>query len=126
MSSTANSKIQECLRRLRTTSPEIVGSCVVSTDGFIVASMLPSDVDEEVVSAMAAAMLGVGERISSELRDSALEQSYVRTANGYVVVNSVGADSLLVVITTENAKLGLVFLDIKRRLVELEDLLARL
>lgn len=123
---TTNSKIQECLRRLRTTSPEIVGSCVVSTDGFIVASMLPSDVDEEVVSAMAAAMLGVGERIASELRDAPLEQTYVRTPNGYVIVNSVGSDSLLVVITTENAKLGLVFLDIKRRLTELEEHLAHL
>lgn len=126
MATSTTEKIQESLRRLRNTSPEVVGSCVVSTDGFIVASMLPGDIDEEVVSAMAAAMLGVGERISTELRGANMQQTYVRSENGYVIVNAVGEDSLLVVLTTEHAKLGLVFLDIKRRVAELEDLVDRL
>jgi len=126
MTSTTTEKIQESLRRLRQMSPEIVGSCVVSTDGFIVASNLPNEVDEEVVSAMAAAMLGVSERISMELRNAKMQQTYVRTENGYVVVDAVGGDSLLVVLTTEHAKLGLVFLDIKRRVTELETLVSRL
>ena len=121
MASSTTERIQECLRKLRSTSPEIVGACVVSTDGFIVASMLPSEVDEEVVSAMAAAMLGVSERIAIELRNAPMLQTYVKTDNGYVIINAVGSDSLLVVLTTENAKLGLVFLDVKRRVAELEE-----
>jgi predicted regulator of Ras-like GTPase activity (Roadblock/LC7/MglB family) len=56
-------KIQDVLRNLRAVSPDIVGSAVVSVDGFIIASLLPNDIDEELVSGMAAALLGVGERI---------------------------------------------------------------
>jgi uncharacterized protein len=112
-------KMQDILRGLRTASPDIIGAAVVSIDGFIVASVLPSEVDEELVSGMAAAMLGVGERISSELMSSVMEQVYVRSEKGYVVLNAVGSDSVLVVLTTKDAKLGLVFIEVKRRCAEL-------
>jgi predicted regulator of Ras-like GTPase activity (Roadblock/LC7/MglB family) len=112
-------KMQDILRGLRGASPDIIGAAVVSIDGFIVASVLPSEVDEELVSGMAAAMLGVGERISSELMASTMEQVYVRSEKGYVVLNAVGADSVLVVLTSKDAKLGLVFIEVKRRCQEL-------
>jgi predicted regulator of Ras-like GTPase activity (Roadblock/LC7/MglB family) len=112
-------KMQDVLRGLRGASPDIIGAAVVSIDGFVVASVLPSEIDEELVSGMAAAMLGVGERISAELMGSTLEQTYVRSEKGYVILNAVGGDSVLVVLTTKEAKLGLVFIEVKRRCQEL-------
>jgi predicted regulator of Ras-like GTPase activity (Roadblock/LC7/MglB family) len=112
-------RIQEVLRGLRSASPDIIGASVVSIDGFVIASVLPSEIDEELVSGMAAAMLGVGERISSELMGALMEQTYVRSDKGYVVLNAVGQDSVLVVLTTKDAKLGLVFIELKRACAEL-------
>jgi hypothetical protein len=112
-------KIQEILRNLRSVSPDIIGSAMVSTDGFIIASLLPNEIDEELVSGMAAALLGVGERIAHELMGGAMEQTYVRGRQGYVILNAVGAEALLIVLTTPDAKLGLVFLDIRRRVADL-------
>ena len=116
-------RIQDVLRSLRAVSPDIVGSAMVSTDGFIIASLLPNEVDEELVSGMAAALLGVGERIAGELMGGAMEQTYVRGKLGYVILNAVGNEALLIVLTTPDAKLGLVFLDIKRRVQELAKIL---
>jgi len=116
-------RIQDVLRSLRAVSPDIVGSAMVSTDGFIIASLLPSEVDEELVSGMAAALLGVGERIAGELMGGGMEQTYVRGKLGYVILNAVGQEALLIVLTTPDAKLGLVFLDIKRRVQELAKIL---
>ena len=112
-------RIQDVLRGLRSASPDIIGASIVSIDGFVVASVLPSEIDEELVSGMAAAMLGVGERISAELMGSSVEQTYVRSEKGYVVLNAVGGDSVLVVLTTKEAKLGLVFIELKRRCADL-------
>ncbi len=112
-------RIQEILRNLRSVSPDIIGSAMVSTDGFVIASLLPNEIDEELVSGMAAALLGVGERIASELMGGAMEQTYVRGRQGYVILNAVGPEALLIVLTTPDAKLGLVFLDIRRRVGEL-------
>ena len=112
-------KIQEILRNLRSVSPDIIGSAMVSTDGFVIASLLPNEIDEELVSGMAAALLGVGERIAAELMGGQMEQTYVRGKQGYVILNAVGSEALLIVLTTPDAKLGLVFLDIRRRVGEL-------
>jgi predicted regulator of Ras-like GTPase activity (Roadblock/LC7/MglB family) len=116
-------QIQDVLRGLRTSSSEVVGAALVSTEGFTAASLLPSEVDEEVVAGMGAALLGVAERISLELMGADMVQTYVRSSKGYIVLSQVGDDSVLVVLTTERAKLGLVFLDIKRRLPDLQRLL---
>ena len=120
---TRTEQIQDILRGLRSASPDIVGASVVSIDGFVIASVLPSEIDEELVSGMAAAMLGVGERISAELMGSSMEQTYVRSEKGYVVLNAVGGESVLVVLTTKEAKLGLVFIELKRRCAELAKVL---
>jgi uncharacterized protein len=117
--STRTERIQEVLRGIRTASPEVIGASVVSIEGLVIASVLPAEIDEELVSGMAAAMLGVGERISRELMGSAMEQTYVRSEKGYVVLNAVGADAVLVLLTTKEAKLGLIFIELRRRCAEL-------
>jgi len=116
-------RIQEALRSLRAVSPDIVGSAMVSTDGFIIASLLPAEIDEELVCAMAAAQLGAGERIATELLGGAMEQTFVRGKQGYVILNAVGKDALLIVLTSPEAKLGLVFLDVKRKVSDLTKIL---
>ncbi len=113
-------QIQAILRNLRTSSSEVIGATLVDSEGLPAASLLPGEVDEEVVAGMAAALLGVGERISTELMSADIVQTYVRTTKGFIILNRVADDAVLVVLTTEKAKLGLVFLDIRRRVPELE------
>jgi predicted regulator of Ras-like GTPase activity (Roadblock/LC7/MglB family) len=102
------------LRDLQAGTPDIEASAVVSVDGLIMASALPADVEEDRVAAMSAAMVSLGERIASELGRGMMEQVYVRGDNGYVLLNSVGMDAVLTVLAREGAKLGLIFLDMKR------------
>jgi predicted regulator of Ras-like GTPase activity (Roadblock/LC7/MglB family) len=117
--STKSEKINEVLRGLRTGSPEVIGACVVSSDGFIVASVVPNEIDEDLIGGMAASLLGVGERIAADLMRSTMEQVYVRSPKGYIIVNAVGPDASLVLLVTREAKLGLVFLELKRTTAEL-------
>jgi uncharacterized protein len=117
--STKSEKINDILRGIRSISPEVIGSAVVSSDGFIVASVVPTEVDEDLIGGMAAALLGVGERISADLMRSQMEQTYVRSPKGYVIVNAASADASLVLLVTREAKLGLIFLELKRTVAEL-------
>ncbi|MEW6717055.1 MAG: roadblock/LC7 domain-containing protein [Chloroflexota bacterium] len=102
------------LREMQIASPDIEASAVVSVDGLIMASALPSDAEEDRVSAMSAAMLSLGERISSELGRGALDQVYIHGDEGYVILSSVGEEAVLTVLSREGAKLGLVFLEMRR------------
>jgi predicted regulator of Ras-like GTPase activity (Roadblock/LC7/MglB family) len=86
------------------------------------ASALPPDVEEDRVSAMSAAMLSLGERIAMELGRGTLDQVYIRGDDGYVLLLDVGEEAVLTVLARKEAKLGLVFLDMKRAAADLSRL----
>ena len=113
----------ERLRDLQATSPDIEASAIVSVDGLSIASALPQDVEEDRVSAMSAAMLSLGERIASELGRGSLDQVYIRGENGFVILMSVGEEAVLTVLARERAKLGLLFLDMRRATEDLYELI---
>jgi len=104
----------ERLRELQASSPDIEASAIVSVDGLTIASALPQGVEEDRVSAMSAAMLSLGERIATELGRGNLEQVYIKGKQGYVVLMSVGEEAVLTALSREQAKLGLIFLDMRR------------
>lgn len=102
------------LRDLQATTPEVEASAVVSVDGLTIASSLPANFEEDRVSAMSAAMLSLGERIASELGRGGLDQVYVKGDEGYVILMSVGEEAVLTTLVREGARLGLIFLDMRR------------
>ena len=110
------------LRDLQASTPDIEASAVVSVDGLIMASSLPQSIEEDRVSAMSAAMISLGERIASELGRGELEQVYIRGDSGYVILVAVGEEAVLTSLIRENARLGLIFLDMKRAADDLEKL----
>lgn len=111
------------IRDLQASTPDIEASAIVSVDGLIMASALPASVEEDRVSAMSAAMLSLGERIASELGRGVLNQVYIKGNDGYVILMSVGEDAVLTVLARKEAKLGLVFLDMRRTVEDLAALL---
>lgn len=110
------------LRTLQASTPDVEASAVVSVDGLIIASSLPSGVEEDRVSAMSAAMLSLGERISGELGRGLLEEVYIHGSDGYVLLVSVGSDAVLTVLARQQAKLGLIFLEMRRASEDLLEL----
>jgi len=110
------------LRELQANTPDVESSAVVSVDGLIIASSLPAGIEEDRVSAMSAAMLSLGERIAGELGRGLLDEVYIHGDQGYVLLVSVGAEAVLTVLAREKAKLGLVFLEMRRTAEDLGNL----
>jgi hypothetical protein len=115
--------LTEALYALQRSAGGIQASAIVSVDGLIIASALPSETGEDRVAAMSAAMLSLGERIAMELSRGEPEQVYVRGNNGYVLLMSVGQEAVLTVLASTGAKLGLVFLEMRRAVSALETLI---
>ncbi|MDO9162451.1 MAG: roadblock/LC7 domain-containing protein [Methylococcaceae bacterium] len=111
------------LTELNGTSGDIEASAVISTDGLTIASVLPAGMDEDRVGAMSAAMLSLGDRTAQELVRGGLEQVLIKGDKGYVLMSYAGSESVLTVLAKPNAKLGLIFLDVKRAAASVADLL---
>jgi uncharacterized protein len=115
--------IVDRLRDMQASSPDVEASAVISVDGLTIASALPQGVEEDRVAAMSAAMLSLGERIASELGRGSLEQVYIKGSNGYVLLMAIGSEAVLTALARENAKLGLILLDMRRAVEALSTLI---
>jgi len=102
------------LAELNGSSADIEASAIVSTDGLMMAALLPSNMDEDRVGAMSAALLSLGDRTAKELARGGLEQVLIRGDKGYILMTHAGEDAVLTVLAKPQAKLGLIFLDVKR------------
>ena len=114
MSQNRSEQMVNRLRNLQASAPDIEASAVVSVDGLIIASALPQGAEEDRVSAMSAAMLSLGERIASELGRGNLEQVYIKGNAGFILLTSVGEEAVLTALARQDAKLGLIFLEMRR------------
>ena len=112
------------LREMQGNTTDVEASAVVSVDGLIIASSLPAAVEEDLVSAMSAAMLSLGERIAGELGRGGLDEVYIHGDTGYVLLMSAGSEAVLTVLAREQAKLGLILLEMRRAAEDLGKLVA--
>ncbi len=122
MAKSRTERMVDRLREMQMSTPDIEASAIVSVDGLIMASSLPANVEEDRVSAMSAAMLSLGERIASELGRGSLLQVYIKGDNGFVILTDIGEEAVLTALARKEARLGLVFLDMRRAAEDLRKL----
>ena len=106
--------LNSILSDLNGSSADIEASAVLSTDGLMMDSILPAGMDEDRVGAMSAAMLSLGDRTSEELARGTLEQVLIKGDQGFILMIYAGPDAVVTVLTKPEARLGLIFLDVKR------------
>ena len=122
MARSRNEQLVDRLRELQASTQDVEATAIVSVDGLPMASLMPAGIEEDRISAMAAAMLSLGERIAGELRRGPLEQVYVKGPKGHVLLVAIGEEAVLTVLAREQAKLGLILLEMRRAAEDLAKL----
>ena len=110
------------LDQMRALSSDIEAAAVISIEGLTVASSVGDEISEERLGAMSAAMLALGERIAAELGRGTLDEVMIKGDAGYAVLMPLDENSVLCALAGEEAKLGLIYLDMRRALMELRAL----
>lgn len=116
-------KLNDILNNFVSATNDIQGAALVTPDGLPMATSLPVGLDEDRVSAMSAAMLSLGDRIGKELSRGEIERIYVDGGDGYSVLTSCGQDAVLLVLASKEAKQGILQLEIRRTVEELQSVL---
>lgn len=114
------SSLQTALQEFVTSVSNVQGAAIISSDGLALVSSLPAGMEEERVAAMSAAMLALGERIGRELARGAIERILVEGEKGYAIVSNCTDDAVLIVLTDDKAKLGVINLEIKQLIARLQ------
>ncbi len=118
-------RMNAALRDLRSGMQEIEAAVLISADAMALASDISDEADEEMIGALSASVLGMGERAARDLRRGELEQVYIKGDQGYLLLLQCGPDALLSLLVRPEAKLGVVFMEGKRTAEELARLFER-
>jgi len=118
-----NAELMECINELRFRSIGIVDVAVVSLEGLPLVSLVLERVEETRFAAMTAAMLSLGERVSTELNKGLLKKIFVEGDHGYIISKQAGENAVLTVSATTDTKLGLLFLDMERASAKISKIL---
>lgn len=115
--------LNRILRSLQSGTPEIEASALISEDGLMIASALPHHIDELRVAGISSTLLSLGQRTATELQRGNLEQVLIRGQEGYVVMVGAASGTMLLVLATHDAKLGLIFLDMTKAVKDISKII---
>lgn len=108
---------------MEATTPGIEASAIVTTQGLPIVAAMPQTINEAIVAAMTAALLGVAERALSEIPRGELQQITIEAENGYIILKGAGPNAILTTLVKKSANLGMVFLLMKRYSKEIASIL---
>ena len=117
-------KLNQVVQNFVARTSDVQGAAVVTPDGLPLASSLPGEMDEERVSAMSAAMLSLGERIGKELLGGNADRIFVEGDEGFTILTTCGNDAVFLVLASKEAKQGMLMLEIKRTLTDVQPALS--
>lgn len=109
-------EIKNALEDLKNVSG-VIGSAVVTSDGLLIYSDLPENVNKRALAAMAAAIVGTGMQVTKELTIGMLNQIMVEAKEGKFISISVGEEEdspILSTLVSPKANLGLVMLEMEK------------
>jgi predicted regulator of Ras-like GTPase activity (Roadblock/LC7/MglB family) len=116
-------EINKVLRKLQNDSSGLEASALISEDGLMIASALTANMEEQRVAGMTATLLSLGSRAAMELNRGKVHEVIVRGDHGYAVLIEAGRGALLLALTNESSKLGLIFFDMREAVQGLQKVL---
>jgi len=98
------------------------GAALIEKFGLMKGSALPGWVDHEAVAAMVTLILKASQRATKELEQGQFHNAIIESGKGKILFNTV-KENVLVVISTVEAKLGIINLKLSAATHALESLL---
>ncbi len=114
-------KLESIIKGLISNNPSIVMATISSLEGLPIVSVIPRESDETMISAIIAALLSLSEKAVMDMKIGEFIQLFIKGINGYLLVFDANP-AVLAVSTTDDAKLGLIFLECERACREISQL----
>jgi len=112
--------LEEVLNRLiENTNSE--SALLVNSEGLTIASINADN--EDRIAVMIASLHSMGEKFSSDLSKGSIEQFYIKTDDGYILLKDINENTIIGLVAKENSKLGLLMMYLDAATNEISSLL---
>ena len=94
---------------------------LVNSEGLTISSVNAENEDRMAV--MIASLHSMGEKFSNDLNKGGINQFYIKTDSGYILLKDVNKDTILGLVAKDNTKLGLLMMYLDASVKEISDIL---
>jgi predicted regulator of Ras-like GTPase activity (Roadblock/LC7/MglB family) len=116
--------LANALAELLSESSDIHGVAIVGVDGLVYSANVPQkDLDETMVGATSASVLGLSKRSVGQLKRGSFKQTLIQGDDGNIIVASLNDETLLVGLTAQNVNLGMAFAEVRTMVSRLNEVL---
>lgn len=106
--------IAQTLQELLQQSTDVQGAAIVGTDGLVYSANVPDKgLDENLVGAASAAILGLSRRSVNQLKRGTFAQTLIQGDSGNIIVTGLGDQTLFVGLTPKEVNLGMAFAEVR-------------
>ncbi len=116
--------LADALAELLQESADIDGVAIVGVDGLVYSANVPQKaLDESIVGASSAAILGLSKRSVDQLKRGNFKQTLIQGDDGNIIVAGLNEETLLVGLTPSNVNLGMAFAETRTMTERLREIL---
>jgi predicted regulator of Ras-like GTPase activity (Roadblock/LC7/MglB family) len=116
--------LADTLTELLTESSDIEGAAIVGTDGLVYSANVPQRaLDENMVGATSAAILGLSKRSAGQLKRGNFNQTLIQGDDGNIIVSGLNNETLFISLTPKNVNLGMAFAEVRMMTNRLREIL---
>lgn len=119
------SQARSVLRELNASSKDIEASAAITTDGFIIGSVLDGGVDEDRFAAMCASLLALAGQAATEISRGQMKQVIIDGTAGLMILAYAGEEAVLAVASKPTANLGMVIIEARKSAAKIKEMLER-
>jgi predicted regulator of Ras-like GTPase activity (Roadblock/LC7/MglB family) len=116
--------LAETLTELLQESSDIEGAAIVGVDGLVYSANVPQrGLDETMVGASSAAVLGLSKRSVTQLKRGNFTQTLIQGDKGNIIVASLNDETLFIGLTAADVNLGMAFAEMRTMVATLAEIL---
>ncbi len=102
---------------------DIEASAIVSKDGLMMVSDCGGFVDDAIIGAMVAMLIGSASHVSEELKKEDIEYLLLHTKLGEIIIMKVSSSAILCVITEKYENIGLTIVQMEKASENIKNIL---
>ena len=95
-------------------NPYVNAAAIITTEGLPILSAISHRLDETRIAAMTATLLSLAERAIGEMERGNFNELFIKGSNGYLILLQAGPHAVLMLSTTLDVQLGLLFFDCEK------------
>jgi uncharacterized protein len=116
--------LAETLSAVLADSTDIDGVAIVGLDGLVYSANVPNrDMDEDIVGAAAATILGLSRRGVQQLKRGNFARTLIQGDDGNIIVAGLNEETLFVGLTAKNVNLGMAFAEVRDATARIREIL---